>query len=203
MIMTWTIVKIKSMTLRTMVIVNKLLRLKFICFLCKILNSDDPGASEVQDRNMGGRIIGCLRLVYANKQSDLEPRCISEITEVIEASKVDIKLDIKLYQQCKQIINNNCSDSDKEDCLKLLYQHHQITNKDCQREVKRIIQEGQADIHVDQLLLSVCRVDLVKHCNDIPPGRKLFILRINFIFILTIFLLFRKWSTIKMFIKNE
>ncbi|CAF3928857.1 unnamed protein product, partial [Rotaria magnacalcarata] len=131
---------------------------------------DDAKDDDVQDRDMGGRIIGCLRSKYANTQTDLEPRCIVELVDVIQTSKLDIQLDVKLYQSCKNIINSQCPGSEKEDCLKLLYQKNKITDINCKQEIIRIIREGQADVHVDPALSTGCQVDILKYCNDIPIG---------------------------------
>ena len=131
------------------------------------LHLEDDG---IKDREMGGRIIGCLRSQYANTQSPLEQKCITEVVDVIQTSKLDIKLDVKLYEKCRGILNANCPGVDKEDCLKVIYQRQQIADADCKMEVARIIREGQADINVDHALAFACQVDLSKHCNDIPTG---------------------------------
>ena len=140
--------------------------------------SDGPIASclriddeNIQDHDMGGRIIACLRSKYADTQDQLNQKCITEIVDVIQASKLDIKFDVRLYQQCRAIINANCTGMDKEDCLKLIYQRKQITNLGCKAEVARIIREGQADINVDHTLVFACQADLVTHCNDVPIGQ--------------------------------
>lgn len=119
---------------------------------------------------MGGRVIGCLRTKYANSHIQLEQSCITELIDVIQTSKLDVQMDIKLYDKCKTIINTNCSGVDKEDCLKLLYQNKQLTDQGCKLEVLRIIKEGQADIHVDPMLSTACQLDVMKYCNDIPIG---------------------------------
>jgi golgi apparatus protein 1 len=124
----------------------------------------------IEDREMGGRIIACLRSKYANTDSQLEQNCITEVVDVIQTSKLDIRLDVKLYQKCRGIINANCTGVDKEDCLKLIYQRKQIADVDCKTEVARIIREGQADINVDHALAFACQADLMKYCNDIPIG---------------------------------
>ncbi|CAF3958813.1 unnamed protein product, partial [Rotaria sp. Silwood2] len=133
-------------------------------------DKNDKDTDDIQDRDMGGRIIGCLRSKYANTQVELEPKCITELIDVIQTSKLDIEIDIKLYQKCKIIINTNCTGVDKEDCLKLLYQKHLLQDSGCREEVRRIIKEGQADIHVDSALSSACQFDIIKYCNDVPIG---------------------------------
>ncbi|CAF3536870.1 unnamed protein product [Rotaria socialis] len=133
-------------------------------------NDKNPTDDDVQDRDMGGRIIGCLRSKYANTQAELEPKCIVELVDVIQTSKLDIEFDVKLYQSCKNIINSQCSGSEKEDCLKLLYQRNKITEANCKQEIIRIIREGRADVHVDPALSTACQVDILKYCNDVPIG---------------------------------
>lgn len=119
---------------------------------------------------MGGRIIGCLRSNYANKNVQLESKCITELIDVIQASKLDVQFDAKLYQNCRLILQSKCPGQDQEDCLKVLYQKNQIADPGCQQQVIRIIQEGRADIYVDQVLTMACRTDVLKYCNDIPMG---------------------------------
>lgn len=129
---------------------------------------------EVKDRDMGGRIIGCLRMKYANKNADLDSKCMSELANVIQDSKLDVQLDVKLYQNCKEILETKCPGVEKEDCLKLLYQKKELEHPGCKEQVIRIIKEGQADIHVDQVLAIACQTDILRYCNDIPIGRKTF-----------------------------
>ncbi len=139
------------------------------------MNLDKLNEGEVKDRDMGGRIIGCLRSKYANKNVELESKCITELIDVIQTSKLDVQLDVKLYQKCNKVLDVNCLGVDKEDCLKLLYQKNQITDEECKQQVVRIINEGRADIQIDQDLTSACQADLLKYCNDIPIGKKIFL----------------------------
>ncbi len=134
------------------------------------MNLDQPNDGEIKDRDMGGRIIGCLRSKYANKNVELEPKCTTELIDVIQSSKLDIQLDVKLYQKCRNILNTQCPGLEKEDCLKILFQKNQLNNPECKEQVRRIIQEGRADIHVDQGLTIACQTDIMKYCNDIPIG---------------------------------
>lgn len=119
---------------------------------------------------MGGRIIGCLRSKYADSQVELEPKCVSELVDVIQTSKLNIELDVRLYQSCKSIVNTECLGSEKEDCLKVLYQKNKITDTNCKQQIQRVIKEGRADIHVDPALSAACQVDILKYCNDVPIG---------------------------------
>ncbi|UJR27806.1 hypothetical protein I4U23_009075 [Adineta vaga] len=134
-------------------------------------NNDSEPNAEVKDRDMGGRVIECLRLKYANSVIQLEPQCQTELVDIIQASKLDVRLDVQLYQACKDIIRNRCPGADKEDCLKVLFQQKKIADKACREQVLRVIKEGKADIHVDSVLLVSCQVDIVKFCNDVPLGK--------------------------------
>ncbi|CAF3848511.1 unnamed protein product [Rotaria sp. Silwood1] len=125
---------------------------------------------EITDREMGGRIIQCLRTKYTDTSITLESQCVSELVDVIQTSKLDVKIDIKLYQSCRKLLNNQCTGMDQEDCLKLLYQQNKINDDVCIEQIKRIIREGQADIHVDRALSFACQADVLKYCNDIPIG---------------------------------
>lgn len=122
---------------------------------------------------MGGRIIGCLRTKYANKNANLEPKCTAELIDLIQTSKLNIQLDIKLYQKCRNILEAQCTGLEKEDCLKVLFQKRKINDPECIEQVSRIIREGRADIHVDQALTIACQADIIKYCNDIPIGWKI------------------------------
>ncbi|CAF4384070.1 unnamed protein product [Rotaria sp. Silwood2] len=133
-------------------------------------NNNNNGDDEVADRGMGGRIIQCLRSKYTDTSITLESQCVSELVDVIQTSKIDIKLDIKLYESCRKLLKSECIGMDQEDCLKLLYQKDQINDDVCKEQVKRIIREGQADIHVDRALAFACQADVLKYCNDIPIG---------------------------------
>lgn len=125
---------------------------------------------NIEDRDMGGRIIACLRSAYADQSIVLKSECVSELADVIHASKLDVQFDVKLYQDCRTILQSKCQGTDKEDCLKLLYQKNELNHPACQVQVVRIIKEGRADIYVDEGLTTACRTDLLKYCNDIPIG---------------------------------
>jgi Golgi apparatus protein 1 len=129
---------------------------------------------------MGGRVIACLRSKYANTNIQLETQCRTELVDVIQASKLDIQLDVRLYQECKNILRSQCLGADKEDCLKILYQQKKISEKKCREQVLRIIKEGKADIHVDPSLLATCQADVLKFCNDIPMGKRIYTTRAFF-----------------------
>lgn len=122
------------------------------------------------DRDMGGRIIQCLRAKYTDTSVTLESQCVTELIDVIQTSKLDIKLDVRLFRACKNYLNSDCAGMEKEDCLKLLYQKGKIGDETCKEQIKRIIREGLADIHVDRALAFACQGDVLKYCNDIPIG---------------------------------
>lgn len=133
-------------------------------------SSQSVTADDLKDSDLGGRIIGCLREKYANSGSELNSKCITELVDVIELSKMDVSFDIQLYRNCRGIIRAVCPGEDKEDCLRLLYQRNQISDVGCRQEVIRIIREGQADVHVDHALSFACQADVTKFCRDTPIG---------------------------------
>lgn len=133
--------------------------------------NQDSVDGEVTDREMGGRIIQCLRSKYIDTSVTLESQCVTELVDVIQGSKLDVKLDVKLYQHCRHLLNQECTGMDQEDCLKLLYQNGKVGDDNCKEQIKRIIREGQADIHVDRALAFACQADVLKYCNDIPIGK--------------------------------
>ena len=97
--------------------------------------------NDVTDREMGGRIIGCLRSKSVDTSVTLDSQCITELIDVIQTSKLNVRLDVRLYQSCKQYLTNQCTGVDQEDCLKLLYQKGQLNDDSCKEQVKRIIRE--------------------------------------------------------------
>jgi golgi apparatus protein 1 len=121
---------------------------------------------------MGGRIIQCLRSKYTDTAITLGAQCVSELIDVIQTSKLDVKFDVQLYQNCRQVLTNQCTGIEQEDCLKLLYQKNQIPTDACKQQIQRIIREGRADIHVDRALSFACQADILKYCNDIPIGKR-------------------------------
>ena len=137
---------------------------------------DDANVSDggdTRDRDMGGRVIQCLRSKYADSAVTLDSQCVTELIDVIQTSKLDVKLDLKLYKSCKRELTNECTGIDQEDCLKLLYQKGKLQDNECREQVRRIIKEGQADIHVDRALAFACQTDVLKYCNDIPIGKSI------------------------------
>lgn len=135
----------------------------------------EPGV----DRDLGGRVIECLRSKYANTNVQLDAQCRTELIDVIQASKIDIQFDVRLYQECKNVLRNYCPGADKEDCLRVLYQHRNISDYKCKLQVLRVIREGKADIHVDPSLLANCQADITKFCNDIPIGECAHVRRVS------------------------
>lgn len=138
-----------------------------------ILDDQNPGAdggNDLTDREMGGRVIECLRKKYVDTHFTLQSQCVTELVDVIQTSKLDVKLDVRLYRSCKSYLTDKCTGIEPEDCLKLLYQKGEIRDDDCREQIKRIIREGQADIHVDRALAFACQADITKYCIDIPIG---------------------------------
>ena len=133
-------------------------------------NDDDDDRGNTVDRQMGGELIQCLREKYVDPDVTLSSQCVTELVDVIQTSKIDVKLDVKLYQACRSYLDTQCTGIEAEDCLKLMYQKDQIQDDSCREQVKRIIREGRADIHVDRALAFACQADIFKYCNDIPIG---------------------------------
>jgi Golgi apparatus protein 1 len=120
---------------------------------------------------MDGRVIQCLRAKYVDTSITLDSQCITELIDVIQTSKLNVRLDVRLYQSCRKYLTTQCTGIDQEDCLKIMYQKNQISDSDCTEQIKRIIREGKADIHVDRALTFACQADLSKYCIDIPIGK--------------------------------
>jgi hypothetical protein len=80
---------------------------------------------------MDGRVIQCLRAKYVDTSITLDSQCITELIDVIQTSKLNVKLDLRLYQSCRKYLVYICTGIDQEDCLKLVYQKNQIKDDDC------------------------------------------------------------------------
>jgi len=122
---------------------------------------------------MGGRVIQCLRAKYVDTHVTLDSQCITELIDVIQTSKLNVRLDVRLYQSCRKYLTTQCTGIDKEDCLKLMYQKNQISDDDCKEQVKSVIREERVYLNADHPLFFACQFDILKFCNDIPIGYKI------------------------------
>lgn len=146
---------------------------------------------------MDGRGIQCLRAKYIDIPDLLNVQCVTELIEVIQTSKIDIKIDIQLYQNCRQYLIQECYGIEQENCLKLNFQKGQIADVRCKEQIQRIIRESQLYLNADYALTSACQFDLLKFCNNIPIGRIIYLK-----YSLTVYpCVYRKYSTITMFIE--
>lgn len=126
---------------------------------------------STKDVDVNGRVIACLRKKFAVNKLELQPKCATEVAEIIRNSKMDVKFDVQLYQKCKTIIETSCKTTNVEDCLKSMYEKKSITDEECKKQIIRIVREGKADIDADQTLSIACRADLNKYCHDTPTGK--------------------------------
>jgi hypothetical protein len=158
-----------------------------------ILDDDDEKNNQgnennnnvINDHAMGGRVIQCLRAKYVDSSVTLESQCVTELIDVIQTSKLNVKLDFRLYQTCRKYLTDKCTGIDQEDCLKLMYQKNQISDDDCRAQVKRVIREERVYLNADHALFFACRIDILKFCNDIPIGNKI---RLKYSFVLSYYI---------------
>jgi hypothetical protein len=145
----------------------------FLYLLIELNNSLDNNENDLTDRERDGQLIQCLRSKYVDTSVTLESQCVAELISVIQTSKLNVKLDIRLYQSCRKYLTTECIGIDQEDCLKLLYQKGQLVDDDCKEQVKRIIKEEKLYLNADHALFFACQVDILKTCNNIPIGKQI------------------------------
>lgn len=73
---------------------------------------------------------------------------------------------------CKDTgVENDEGDKGKtEECLKTLFRENKIPTQRCMTEVARLIKSTMVDIHTDPLLNQACAMDLLRYCDNVPPG---------------------------------
>ncbi|CAE1332042.1 GLG1 [Acanthosepion pharaonis] len=141
-----------------------------------------------QDEELEGKVINCLKKQFVRRM--LSKNCEYEIEEIIKEAALDYQQDPILAKACHQEIKQFCLeetlDSSKREnepyeveddgkghvseCLKKKLQKGLIKNKQCIKEIARIVYEGSADIHVDPVLHTACKKDLQVYCENVLPG---------------------------------
>lgn len=51
-----------------------------------------------------------------------------------------------------------------------MYRERKVHDESCRRKIAILIQSTMIDIHVDPILNQACAIDLVRHCEGVPPG---------------------------------
>lgn len=86
---------------------------------------------------------------------------------------------------CKDTgVENDEGDKGKtEECLKTLFRENKIPTQQCMAEVARLIKSTMVDIHTDPLLNQACAMDLLRYCDNVPPGEgrcKIYIIKCSY-----------------------
>lgn len=128
------------------------------------------------DQEMEGKVTECLKKQF--RKSNLRPQCEAEMSEILREQALNYQLNPLLKRMCKNELETICkveSDPDNfsgktEECLKNAFLNKKPMTKECQTEVASLIEDSEADIHVDPLLQKACMKDLLTYCSDVQQG---------------------------------
>lgn len=124
--------------------------------------------------DMNEPVIKCLKVAFRN--SRLSENCEKEMADILHEQALNINLNPLLRAVCKDELETVCKQDeeaevgDVEECLKTALLEKRIPTPACQNEVAAMIQESQADIHVDPPLQKACALDLLNFCGNVPQG---------------------------------
>ncbi|ELT94856.1 hypothetical protein CAPTEDRAFT_177499 [Capitella teleta] len=137
---------------------------------------DESIAASKQDA-IEANYLTCLRGRFARRM--LSTSCADYMGELIKEMALDYKQDVALANDCKEEINTLClhdKASDDEDggqveeCLKDKLKQQAITNKDCVRQIVRVLYEDRVDVQVDPVLHKACSLDIKHYCHEVHRG---------------------------------
>lgn len=131
---------------------------------------------QLPDHELNGQVTECLKKQF--RKSLLTATCEAEMTEILREQALNYQLNPLLKAVCSQEIQTICKPSENieeqsgqtEECLKNALLKKQIMSPECKNEVATLIEESEADIHVDPLLQKTCTVDLLRYCNNVQQG---------------------------------
>lgn len=131
---------------------------------------DDVGkfCSAKSDAAQPGSVLECLR----DKKGKLNAACRAEVFRTQQEAAEDYRTDYKLYQGCKDDVQNLCSDVDPGDSreLECLVSKRLQVSWECQHQIYRNEKESAEDIRLSVRLFSKCLNDQQKFCKDVDPG---------------------------------
>ena len=124
-------------------------------------------------KDLNEAVFKCLKGSF--KKGVLSHKCENEMVSMLREQALDVSLNPLIRVVCKNELETICKLSDEdsgktEECLKNALLENRIMTPVCKVEVANMIEESQADIHVDPLLQQVCALDLLKFCKDVPQG---------------------------------
>ncbi|XP_064639932.1 Golgi apparatus protein 1-like isoform X2 [Lineus longissimus] len=175
--------KCRKMVLKRMMIQSKDYRLNPT--LQKACKLDIPKfcsaiiTAEKNDEELEGKVVNCLKEKF--RINRLSRDCEDNIRSVMKEAALDYRQDPLLARACQSeitkfcghVLSRNSPDDTKgkvEECLKLQFKKEKIQDKNCQKEILRLLTEGKSDVHVDPLLNQACALDLKHYCFNVPPG---------------------------------
>ncbi|RUS83099.1 hypothetical protein EGW08_009131 [Elysia chlorotica] len=154
---------------------------------------------RIENVELEGQVIDCLKMQYISKKKPLSRDCENEIQSYIKEAALDINKNPVAMKYCKKDINQFCVDEienvrkmsinaeggemeedDTEEynsvgtgriveCLKRSFA--KLTNMQCKKEIAYMIAESQVDVQVDPLLHSTCEKDILTLCVGIEKGQ--------------------------------
>lgn len=142
-------------------------------FCGKVIDHANP------DEELEGKVIACLKVKF--RAAKLRKECENEMELVLREAALNYQLNPLLSRMCESEIKSLCGTKSEqeaegysqgavEECLKESLRNGKISSAACRIEIVALIDEGQADIHVDPLLYKACAIDLHKFCPDTQQG---------------------------------
>ncbi|PAA77415.1 hypothetical protein BOX15_Mlig031610g1 [Macrostomum lignano] len=159
----------------------------------------DKRDAAAPDPSNQGAVTRCLRDIVASeddadqaaavgrpappsKSSVLRGQCRSYLRSLALEFNLNYRLDPRLSAACGQVAESYCH-AELEDvrdsgsslfrvteCLKRLLSQGRIRSQACSGEVRRLLHESDADIHVDPLLYRACTSEIAHLCGSVPLG---------------------------------
>lgn len=123
--------------------------------------------------NLNGAVIKCLKKSFKN--AELSHTCETEMIQILRDQALDVSVNPLIRIVCKNELELICNFEEEnegktDECLKNAFLEKKIMTPECGVEVANMIEESQADIHVDPLLQQACAYDLMRLCKDVPQG---------------------------------
>lgn len=139
-------------------------------FCSHILQEQKP------DQELEGRVTDCLKRQF--RKSNLNSRCEAEMSEILREQALNYNLNPLLKSMCEAELETICKFDENiedasgkvEECLKNAFLKKTAMTMKCKQEVASLIEESEADIHVDPLLQKACTADLLRYCGSVTQG---------------------------------
>jgi len=116
-----------------------------------------------------GIVFGCLVDILMDKKKRLQVRCEQYVRRREREAALELDLNPQFLEKCREEVEYLCpaqSPEDIIDCMKMNIP--KIKSKGCVEEVRKLINEGIEDVHVDPFLEEACARDINSYCKDLP-----------------------------------